>query len=309
MAILAERQERVIHVGQLRDCGLTSKAIATATAKRHLHFVHRGVRAVGTRRLSLAGRYWAAHLAVGRESTLNDVTGGAFFGIRPWAGAIHLAAPTNRRGHRAVLVHHVACLSPSWVTVRRGLPVMRPAHILLDLAARLDDRSLAVALNQALTLPVVRLAELDAVIDLRPGHRGRARLAAALDAARQDPGAGRTHSELEDLVLTLLRRMPSMPPYLRNQLTELGGRRIAKADMLFPAQRVMVELDSRKWHEQRLAMDSDRRRDQQALAAGVITFRITWRHATREWDAVAGDLVAALKTRDASRTPRTAGRS
>lgn len=113
-------------------------------------------------------------------------------------------------------------------------------------------------------------------------------------AVRDDPGKGRTRSELEELVLLKLRDIPGLPPYERNAPVELGGDRRANADLYFSDRRVMVELDSRTWHEQRLAMDSDSRRDQQAAAVGVLTFRITWRHVTSEWDDVVADLVATL---------------
>jgi very-short-patch-repair endonuclease len=309
VALIAGRQGRAISVAQLRACGISRQQVLTATDRRHLHRVHRGVLAVGTPGLSTLGRHWAAFLAAGGGSALSDRSGGAIYGIRPWTGTIHLACATHRRGHRGVVVHRVACLDRTMIATRNGLPVLKPAHVLLDLAAALDADPLAIALNQALSIPVVGLDELDAVIDVRRGHRGTGRLAAALAEVRDDPGAGRTHSELEELVLTLLRRLPALPPFTRNQLVTLANGHVAKADMLFADQRVLVELDSRRWHAQKRAMEDDRRRDQQALAVGLVTFRITWRHAVRQWAAVSQDLRATLQARGASRTSGRAGRS
>lgn len=293
----AARQAQVISVAQLRACGISPDGIDRATRAGHLHVIHRGVRAVGTARLTPDGRLWAAVLAVGKGAGIVNDTAAALDGFRPLEGPIHIAAPQQRRAHRGVVVHCIPGLQPAWIHRRHGLPVLRPAHALLDIAAVLDEDALAIALNEALALPVVRLAELDAVLEARPGHHGRGRLAAAVAEVRDDPGAGRTHSELEDLVLLLLRGMPGLPPFQRNQFLKLGGGRTAKADVLFPGPGVMLELDSRKWHRQKRAMDSDRRRDQQALAVGIITFRITWRHATQEWPAVSADLVATLRSR------------
>ncbi len=299
--LIASRQRRAIHVGQLRDCDLSAEAIKTATRLGHLHRVHRGVRAVGVRRLSEAGRRWAAFLAAGPDTAFTLHTGAAMMGIRPWRGPIHLAAATGRRNHRGVIVHQVHDLTPSRVRLHGGLPVLRAPYLLLELATVLTAEQLAIALNQALSLRVVTTRYLEEVVDVQHGHRGRRRLEAAVSATVQDPGQGHADGVLEKLVLLLLRDLP-LPPFMRNELVELGGGRMAKADMLFPAERVMVELDSRKWHEQRRAMDSDRRRDQQALAVGVLTFRITWRHATQEWDAVARDLVDALTARRVRQT-------
>jgi hypothetical protein len=184
---------------------------------------------------------------------------------------------------------------------------MRAPHVMLDLAARLPTDALAIALNEALSKRLLRLQELEAVLVERFGHHGLAALADAIAVIADEPGQGRTHGEFEELVMLLLRDLPGLPPYVRSDLVELGGGRLAKADVHFRGLGVMVELDSRTWHEQRLAMDSDRRRDQQALAAGTITFRITWRHAVREWPEVSADLLATVAR--ASRNTRTAGRS
>ncbi|UTI62457.1 hypothetical protein NBH00_13910 [Paraconexibacter antarcticus] len=296
-----------MHVRQLSDCGLTRHAIDVATDRRLLRVVHRGVRAVGPAALSPRGRHWAAHLAVGRESAFTDLSGAGLLGIRPWNGEIHLAAPTHRRGHDGVTVHHVA-VTPSMICRRHGLPVLRAEHVLLDLAARLAPDPLAIALNEALSLRLTTVERVAGAIDLRSGHRGRGALSAAVDAAVDDPGSGRTHGEFEALVLPLLRALP-LPPYRRNELVELADGRLAKADLFFAELGVLVELDSRTWHQQRLAMDSDRRRDQQALAVGLVTFRVTWRHATREWDRVSADLLALLRARGHARTAGMSGPS
>lgn len=294
-------------MAQLYDCGLSEKAIETATRKGHLHRVHRGVRAVGTPQLSLAGRYWAAVVAVGPGCALTDLSGGALLGIRRWTGEVHVAAPTHRRSHHGVVVHHVAALDPSMICHRQRLPVVRAPHVMLDLAARLTPDALTVATNEALSKRLVRLADLEAVLVSRRGHHGLAALDAAVAAIVDGPGCGRTHGEFEELVLLLLHELPGLPPYVRNDLIELSDGRFAKADVHFRGLGLMLELDSRTWHEQRRAMDSDRRRDQQALAAGTATFRITWRHAVREWPEVSTDLLATVAR--ASRNTRTAGSS
>lgn len=297
VSLVAARQGRAIHVRQLHDCGLSRKAIQTGTAVKHLHHVHRGVRAVGIEPLSPLGRQWAAVLAGGTGAAITGLTAGSVYGLHGWHGAVHIAAPTHRRSHRGVVVHHVAGLTADMIGHRQGLPVLRPAHVLLELAAHLNTDALADALNEALSLPVVRLREVESALERRPGHHGCGALAAAIRAVADDPGAGRTRSELENLVMVKLRALPRLPPYRRNELVQLAGGRVANADILFSGQRLMVELDSRRWHEQRRAMDSDRRRDQQALAVGLTTFRITWRHVIQDWEQVSTDLLATLDGR------------
>lgn len=292
--IVAVRQGRAITAAQLRDCGLSVQTVATAVARHHLHRKHRGVYAVGTKTLSRTGDRWAAHLAAGADTALCDLTAGAVHGLHAWSGLVHIASPSHRRHHQGVRVHHVTGLNPSMITTRDRLPVLKPAHVLLDLAARLDEDPLALTLNEALARRLVRISQIEAAMTARHGHHGIGALTAAVAEIVDDPGRGRTHGELEALAFMKLRSLEGLPPYERNVLVEISGGRVAKPDLFFRDQRLLVELDSRTWHEQLAAMDSDRRRDQQAMAVGYLTFRITWRHVTREWSDVSADLLALL---------------
>lgn len=300
VVLIAGRQGRAIHVRQIRDCEITRAAADVALDRRLLNRVHRGVRAVGPPKLDRLGQNWAAHLAAGADTALARDSGAALSGLRPVPREVHVASPRYRRNHRAVEVHTLAGLNPAWIRRHDGLPVLRPSHLMLDLATDLRPEPLGIALNEALARRLVTVDQLGELIDGRPGHPGRGPLSAALAVVVDDPGSGRTHSELEDLVLRLLRPL-DLPPFERNKLVELAGGRIAKADILVRDLGLMIELDSRRWHEQRRAMDSDRRRDQQALAVGLQTFRITWRHATREWPQVSADLLATVSQRIAER--------
>lgn len=255
----------------------------------------------------MLGRYWAGHLAAGPDTALGDLSGAAFLGIRSWSGEVHVSAPKHRRNHQGVVVHQVTGLGRSMILTRRGLPVMRPEYLLLDLAVRLGADPLAVAVNEALARQLVWLTQLERVIDERVGHRGLGALSDAVAAARDDPGAGSTRSRFEELVLLKLRAVEGLPPFLRNHEVRLGDGRVAVADVYFLRARVMLELDSRTWHEQRRAMDSDRRRDQQALSVGVLTFRVTWHQVVDEWPTVVSDLSAVLDR--AARTSDQARRS
>jgi very-short-patch-repair endonuclease len=60
------------------------------------------------------------------------------------------------------------------------------------------------------------------------------------------------------------------------------GRDVAghEVDALFPEQKVIVELDSWEFHQDRSSFESDRDRDADTLAAGHLTVRITWGRMT-----------------------------
>ena len=59
-----------------------------------------------------------------------------------------------------------------------------------------------------------------------------------------------------------------------------GGPPI-KADFVWREQRVIVEADSKKWHNTRQRFEQDRVRDQRLTAAGWKIIRTTWRQMTQ----------------------------
>lgn len=296
VARAAKRQGRAVSLDQLRDAGLSRNQVSWAARAGHIHRYHRGVYALGTPDLDPYGRLWAAHLAVGEDSLIASHSAGQLWAVRPYSGDVHVLAPKHRRHHRGVIVHRGTAERRQ----RRGLPVTTAAQALLDMSTELQPNALQIALNQGLANNAFRLRDLDAILVANPGHHGTRALSEALHAQRDDPGIGRTRSEMEDLFFTLLRKLPNLPPYRRNATLRLAPDLVVSPDALFPEQRVWIELDSRTWHEQRLTMDEDRRKDQRGVAAGFVPFRLTWRHLTREWRPVSADLLATI----AARSPR-----
>ncbi|HEV7364051.1 MAG TPA: type IV toxin-antitoxin system AbiEi family antitoxin domain-containing protein, partial [Solirubrobacteraceae bacterium] len=65
MAALAQRQHGVVSMAQLRALGLERGGIEWRLHRGRLHRVHRGVYAVGHRRVAFRGQLWAAVLACG----------------------------------------------------------------------------------------------------------------------------------------------------------------------------------------------------------------------------------------------------
>src|SRR5207249_3470877 len=80
---LAERQHGVVARSQLLDAGIGRRAIGHRIEQKRLHIAHRGVYAVGHRRLTRAGRWIAAALAGGPGAVLNHRAAGALWGLRP----------------------------------------------------------------------------------------------------------------------------------------------------------------------------------------------------------------------------------
>ena len=65
-------------------------------------------------------------------------------------------------------------------------------------------------------------------------------------------------------------------------------------DALFPAERLIVELDGYDFHGSRDAFESDRDRDATTLAGGFQTVRITWERLQQHPDKEAARMHAIL---------------
>jgi very-short-patch-repair endonuclease len=101
-----------------------------------------------------------------------------------------------------------------------------------------------------------------------------------------------TRSELERRFLALLDRA-GLPSPRVNEWLDIGGALI-QADCVWPAQRLIVELDSRTWHGTVQAFDRDRRRDRRCLAAGWRVMRVTDLAVTAEWRELEDELSELL---------------
>jgi very-short-patch-repair endonuclease len=155
-----------------------------------------------------------------------------------------------------------------------GLPVTTVEQTLLDLAAVLTPRELERVVDQA----------------IRNGHRppskqrrgikGAASLAAL--NRRNVQGHTVTRSELEERFLKALRAAELPDPELN---VYIDGFLV---DAVWRDQRVIVELDGERWHDQPGVRRRDRRRDLLLEAAG-------WRVLRAGWHDL-GDLTALLGT-------------
>ena len=65
-------------------------------------------------------------------------------------------------------------------------------------------------------------------------------------------------------------------------------------DFVWPASRLVVEVDGYGFHGDRAAFERDRRRDQVLVAAGYRVIRATWRQLEHEPLGVVARLAAAL---------------
>jgi very-short-patch-repair endonuclease len=300
IAALAQRQHLVFHVAQLEALGLSGGGVRARCAKSRLFRVHKAVYSlVSPSMLSLDGRRLAAVLACGRRAALGVRDGGAVHGLRhDGRAAIDVVvAGSSHRSHPGIDVHRSTTLLRRDVTIVRGIPVTSIARTILDLAAVLRRRELDRVLEQAEVIGVLDFAALHDQIGRNAGRPAASRLAAALERWHVDLGA--VWSEFEAELVEALTEF-DIPQPLRNRWIVLhdGGPAI-RADLQWPAQRLVVQPDGWRFHRARAAFERNTRDDQRLVAAGWLPVRLTWWQLRDERARLLGLIVGLVRERTA----------
>ena len=190
---------------------------------------------------------------------------------------------TGRAARRPGLhIHRMRSLDASMVTRHRGVPVLTPLWIIVQLADTEPEAEVLRALGQ---FELDRRLTRRALLDARPqwrSHRGAGMLLRELEDDLPAP----TASVLEDRFRAVLRTAGLPRPAFN------ASRDGVRVDCVWPELGVVVELDGRRFHDTRF--EQDRARDARLVAAGDTVLRFTWRRLHREPWACVAELASVL---------------
>lgn len=284
LAALATQQHGVVSHRQLLRLGFSVRWIERSLDGGWLQAIHRNVYAVGHSRLGPRTRWWAALLAYGAETLLSHRTAALLWGFqRSRKGPIHVTASGGRQGverRQGIWVHRCK-LAPEDRTTRDGFPVTTVARTLFDLAEVVTFEALKGAAEEADRLKLLRLRELEAVCERGRGRRALRPMRLLL-ADLKPPDEGRSPLEIRFPAFVREHRLPAP----EQNVLVLGH----EVDALWPAAKLIVELDSWEYHRHRAAFERDRARDPKLLIAGYRTIRITHRRLDREANRLADEI-------------------
>jgi hypothetical protein len=253
VAQAAREQHGVVSLAQLAAAGLDRDAVQRRVRAGRLHRLHRSVYAVGHTRLTREGRWLAAVLACGVGALLSHRSAAALWELRPIpTGRIDVTVPraSGYRSNAAIVVHRP--VAPRERAGKDGIPVTTPTQTLIDLSAMLPRPALERAIEAAERLRLLDVARLP------PRLR---EIAGTVETA--------TRSGLEVRFLALCNDH-GLPRPLVNTMIE--GYEV---DCCWPAARVIVEVDTHRYHGTRAAFERDRERDAILTAAGWRVVRVT----------------------------------
>ena len=297
IAGLADGQYGVVARRQLLALGVGNCAIGRRVAAGLLIPLHRGVYAVGHRRLRSEGRWLAAVLAAGPGAVLSHRDAAALHQMRkpPESGKVSVTTPAKAHSTPALWVHARRRLTAEDVVTVKAIPSTSPARTLVDLAPMLTAAQLAATLGETDRRGLLDVAAVERALRRTSGRHGQghARLRAALDA-HEHLGATLLLSELEERFLDLV-LSAGLPRPLLNAF--VAGVRV---DALWPEQRLVVELDGWAHHRERAAAAWDREKTNRLQLAGYDVLRFMHgdlvRRPGRVAEAIRSALVSCLVT-------------
>jgi very-short-patch-repair endonuclease len=298
VAAVASRQRGRVTRAQLLAAGVSRSMIETMLRNGRLQARYPGVYALAGAGDAELARETEALLASPPGAALNHRSATAAWQLLPHDGQIvDVIVPGDTIPRLpGIRAHRSSTLDPKKdVRVRHGLPVTSPARTFVDIAGDTPEPQLERALDDALARNLLRLTQLtDALTRAGPTRKGARRLRALI--ADREHGRGLSRSDAELILKRLLQAADVPAPDLNANF----GRYVP--DMVWSEQRVIVEVDSWRWHGGRAKFEDDRRRDATLTAQGWTILRFTARQIEREPYRVIAQIAAALAHGDARRS-------
>lgn len=282
---LAARNHGRLNRAQILNAGATRHQITAWVKAGWLTREHRGVYLFGPAPAARTGRFASALETMGPKATLSFRAAGGEWEVLRGAVPTEVTLPRScaRRKRKAIIVHR-ADLPPEHVTTRHGLRITTLVRTILDLAAVLTPRELDRAFEQAQVRHGLRPEDVAAEVLCRAGYPGTPKLRALLRDG-VDPEGVASVLELRFLALC---EQHGIPRPLVNVPFE-GCR----PDFRWPGALLVVETDSRQFHDTIAARRRDAQKDARLRAAGYTVIRLCWR------DVVADPAAAVAAIREA----------
>jgi very-short-patch-repair endonuclease len=253
----------------LERAGASPSSVTRGASNGQLRRVGRGLFVAGeVTDIEVAARFGCVSHATAAQLLGLDL-------LRP--PGLHITAKHRRRALPTGVTLHRSDLGAGDVLELSGILVTSPTRTVLDCARTLDVANALVLIDSALRQSMLTRDALGAAAaDLRGHGCVRARRVAGLCDARSE-------SALETLARLLLHSHGLRPEL---QVDLFDGSFVARVDMLFRDEGLVVELDGFAHHATATAFQRDRRRHNALACLGLRVVRFSWDDVTRRPDYV-----------------------
>ncbi|MDX6653960.1 MAG: hypothetical protein QOH18_670 [Solirubrobacterales bacterium] len=292
---MAEAQAGLVTIWQLREVRIPDATIDRALAVGRLHPVFHGVYCVGHRYLTPHGRLLAATLACGEGSVVSHGTAAWLYGLGSWKPEeIDVIAPVEA-GRKIAGIRRRFVPPPEGREVwrRSRVPVTSPARTIVDCAGS-DRKGVADMVEQAAVLGLLDVLAIDRVLD-GPRRRGAKQLRRVLEPWRRYRPGIKIRSRMEAKLLPLLSE--AALPIPQTNVRVRAGRKTYEVDFLWRAEKLVVETDGGRFHDNPAAGSRDSDRNHALAGAGYLIPRLGWEDLRDRPDPTMAEIARHLRDR------------
>jgi very-short-patch-repair endonuclease len=188
---------------------------------------------------------------------------------------IEISVPYGRSVPRAgVVIHESTDLHLVEPEMIDGIPTTPAGRLAVDLGAVISFARFDRAVGDLVRQKRVTWQELLEEV-FRHSRKGRNGVGVLRALLKERYGEDVGESELERAFLRELRRRGLSDPTAQHVVRDLDGF-IARVDFAYPALRIAIELDGRRFHDD-IVFEADRHKRDRLVAAGWVVLEITWR--------------------------------
>jgi hypothetical protein len=196
---------------------------------------------------------------------------------RAFPTQIHVTVPSGRgRSRRGIIVHQRE-VEPRDQRLVRGIPVTSPELVLVHLSPALTRAELGQMLVAAESKRMLDRRRLEQLVEERAGRPGIGKLVPLLERPRSI-----AESELELMMIPVLELAEVPWPSFNHPIRVPDREKPLVVDLFWPELRMVVELDSQRWHGDWERAEEDRNRDQLVALAGLVPHRFFRRQVKRD---------------------------
>ncbi|MFP5353135.1 MAG: type IV toxin-antitoxin system AbiEi family antitoxin domain-containing protein [Actinomycetota bacterium] len=272
---LAAEQYGLVTSRQLASLGLSRSAVSRRIKAGVLIPVLPGVwRLCGVPR-SWHQRAMAVFLWAGENSAIAGLAAAALHQLDGIAMPSQIQVVTLRRikaPSRLVVARHPLAFPDEDRTSIARIGVTTCARTLIDVAASVSEAQLELAIEDARRRRLVSMEEFTERIEKLPSNQPGLRKLSKVFAAVT--GTKPSESNLEVKVIRMLRAAGFPAPIRQEALTD-DGRFAGRVDLAYPERRLVIEVQSHRWHDGRDPLDADSARHNQHHAMGWLVMKAT----------------------------------
>jgi very-short-patch-repair endonuclease len=285
VSALIAKQHGVISRTQARELGLSHAQVQVRLGGGAWEILLPGVLHPTVAPLTWFSRLTAACLWGGADAAISHRAAAAFWKLDGFSEElVEMTTSRPLRPSLEVVVHRATYLPRAHTTVIGPIRVTTVHRTLVDLGAVSPADLVEKALESALNRRITTEARLKRYLDeLRTkGRKGAAILNSLLLVRGQ--GTAPTESPLETETIQVLRKN-GLPDPVRQLVVKDRDGHIARVDLVYPDEKIVIEVDSRSHHLRRQQWESDLARRNELTSRGWLVLHATKRKLRDDMDA------------------------